>query len=72
MEIIYIFIYFLISTIFAGYFFSKFHPEDFMEQFSAIFLGLLWIFIIPIAIAWCILYYPTKYFGNLFDKLNNK
>lgn len=72
MELIYIFIYFLISTIFAGYFFSKFHPEDFMEQFSAIFLGLLWIFIIPIAITWCILYYPTKYFAGLFDKLNNK
>lgn len=72
MEIIYIFIYFLISTIFSGYFFSKFHPEDFMEQFSAIFLGLLWIFIIPIAITWCILYYPLKYFAKLFDKHINK
>lgn len=72
MELIYIFIYFLISTIFAGYFFSKFHPEDFMEQISAIFLGLAWIFIIPLLIIWSLLYCPTKYFARVFDKLNNK
>jgi Na+/H+-dicarboxylate symporter len=72
MIIFFIFIYLLGSTIFAGYFFSKFEPNDFMAQSSAIFLGLLWIFIIPLIIMWCTLYYPTKYFGNLFDKLNNK
>lgn len=67
-----IFIYLLGSTIFAGYFFSKFKPKEFMEQFSGIFLGLLWIFIIPLVIMWCILYYPTKYFAGLFNKYNNK
>lgn len=72
MIIFFIFIYFLGSTICAGYFFSKFKPEDFIEQFSAIFLGLTWIFILSIAIAWGLLYYPTKYFARLFDKLNNK
>lgn len=72
MNIIYIFIYFLGSTIFAGYFFSKFKPKDFMEQLSAIFLGLMWIFIIPLMGIWSILYYPSKYFARLFDKLNNK
>lgn len=72
MGIIYIFIYFLGSTIFSGYFFSKFKPEDFMEQLSAIFLGLLWIFIIPLLIIWSLLYYPSKYFAKLFDKHINK
>lgn len=72
MIIFFIFIYFLVSTIFAGYFFSKFHPEDFMEQLSAIFLELLWIFIIPLLIIWSLLYYPSKYFARLFNKLNNK
>ena len=70
--IFFIFIYLLGSTIFAGYFFSKFKPEDFMEQLSAIFLGLAWIFIILLAGIWGIFYYPAKCFGNLFDKLNNK
>lgn len=72
MNIIYIFSYFLGSTIFAGYFFSKFKPKDFIEQLSGIFLGLTWIFIIPLIVIWYILYYPTKYFARLFDKLNNK
>lgn len=72
MTIFFIFIYFLGSTIFAGYFFSKFNPEDFMEQISAIFLGLSWIFIIPLIVLWCILYYPSKYFAKLFDKHINK
>lgn len=72
MIIFFIFIYLLGSTIFAGYFFSKFNPNDFIAQSSGIFLGLLWIFIIPLIIIWCIFYYPAKYFGNLFDKLNNK
>lgn len=72
MIIFFIFIYFLGSTIFAGYFISEFKPEDFIEQLSAIFLGLLWIFIIPLVIMWCILYYPTKYFAGLFNKYNNK
>ena len=72
MIIFFIFIYLLGSTIFAGYFFSKFNPNDFMAQFSGIFLGLLWIFIIPLIILWCMLYYPTKYFAGLFNKYNNK
>ena len=72
MEIIFIFIYFLGSMILAGYFFSRFKPEYFIEQLSAIFLGLTWIFIVPLIGIWCIFYYPAKYFGNLFDKLNNK
>lgn len=72
MIIFFIFIYFLGSTIFAGYFFSKFKPREFMEQLSGIFLGLTWIFIIPLIVIWYILYYPTKYFARVFDKLNNK
>lgn len=72
MTIFFIFIYLLGSTIFAGYFFGKFKPDDFMEQSSGIFLGLLWIFIIPLILIWCLLYYPSKYFSRLFDKYNNK